>query len=1573
MKKSLLLILFLFSISFTIAFENSNDAVYNYLYNDGQAIVPGFNYTINVNHSQFSDYATLAANSILFNDYSLFNYMNGYVRAANLVCFLTGGSDCEMTGDLNTTGDIEAESFTLNEVTITNWDNHWLKNSGSTGLIAGGELSVNVDDTKIDIAAGETYFIDSYTDPFNPTTTKISWSNQSALSPTYLGIAPIEYVSVYKNGTFIFSLTVPEEGDRRDTNFIGSIIHDVPPFTTIRTTATVPGWTQDLALTFLDSIQVLGPTLSKNGNIYSANGTNQKIDKSAGTAYGVGYNYDGDKKNPNFKTIERQEEITFPMLWRGSPSANVELRNTIPTDKYDPNGDGILVDLPENFWTIHRIYLDPSSETTIVQYGQNKYDSLKKAAGSFDKEQHEKLIEVSNVLARASVIVKSGSTDLSDPSTTKFVNLGVIGDKNFKVIPSFARFAEPVETIDSLSYQRQNITILDDSGTIYMDIEAIGGGDITYVFGQREYILDSTNGSGINGKARVALTTGTADVPIKNWVFAVRNGADFASLNSSITEPEGEHAMVGTVILPDLVSFQNDDSYGSRRWTQAKEIDGVGIIPTMLKKLRGLPSDYKSGLTPVLTIESVPSPDKINFTISSGVIREIYDQTTDALTLSTDGALVVNDETTAYTKITDLNEIITDALGGSLLQNNHYYQIVVAISTNTNGKTRLLINKPSGSYTTASEAFNDVNSYSVTTFPDEFETVSLVAAFVLRYQATAGGTYTNAATEFGVDFIDLRNQAPGSASQGSGSAAVTEFSDGAFSLFNSIDATKIGTFDISNITTGNIRTIFWPDRNLDLNEPIFEAVISQYFTLNGSTIDDWSDVNQSVNLTPYWKSDGTSTAMGNWDLGTYDLETKGNLALGSRSDSSDTTLRIKSSDNYVAQVLCYSDSEGIANMFIGQAEDFGGGMSYNGDGTPVFVTGETKDHITFYRNDDDVKTAVFDYSRSNNTVNYHGDMNLNLNTITNVADPEDNQDAATMKYVDDNAENSSWNESHANNLYLEDNSNIELDEYNITGEHYKAPPMYLTFKMYDKDGTDMQIETADTDVDNPIFLDYLAVGSSGTLIWLTGAEAGNTATYQYIGNYAWGGPGFPVISGLGGDHSGATDGDLFKIYVGTNTSIDYRGVTANWFHGNGDFLEFTNTFLTANYTTSDVEFTKDFYANKHSIGRKLLLTYATHDGDTQAFYEDFNPNPLPPGPQSGSGIIRTGTYAGDTFEYEYVGSGGWTQYDYLIISSGYHLLTDGDIVEIDFGNYTELIEGLLSSNVNLEIQTYEDLTLNANNISILNFNINDNGDDVIFTTENNGEYHFKNSTGYTEGHMHDLILHTFNESENPLEMFTKDTEYYDTYDLIDDLDNPISTITCEIINNPERCFSTDNPYNPEECIPAKEFEVCSEVITYNQILLKGQSSGKLIEDLKGAMTDLNTNIDVQENLTTMKTSILANHYITNTTKDPQTLTKVENFYNTLQSKSYQDMKDMILTPEGKLSDNVLFDYEKSNYGSYNLEGIGHTNRALSVLMLWKIAQLEKENEELKDKQQQQLDCWDKTTQNEIVTCMRLIE
>ena len=59
----------------------------------------------------------------------------------------------------------------------------------STGLISGGQITANAGNptTQFDVAAGSGWIVDSFTDPDNPTVTKVTWNTQTGISPTYLG------------------------------------------------------------------------------------------------------------------------------------------------------------------------------------------------------------------------------------------------------------------------------------------------------------------------------------------------------------------------------------------------------------------------------------------------------------------------------------------------------------------------------------------------------------------------------------------------------------------------------------------------------------------------------------------------------------------------------------------------------------------------------------------------------------------------------------------------------------------------------------------------------------------------------------------------------------------------------------------------------------------------------------------------------------------------------------------------------------------------------------------------------------------------------------------------------------------------------------------------------------------------------------------------------------------------------------------------------------------------------------------------------------------------------------------
>jgi hypothetical protein len=100
----------------------------------------------------------------------------------------------------------------------------------------------------------------------------------------------------------------------------------------------------------------------------------------------------------------------------------------------------------------------------------------------------------------------------------------------------------------------------------------------------------------------------------------------------------------------------------------------------------------------------------------------------------------------------------------------------------------------------------------------------------------------------------------------------------------------------------------------------------------------------------------------------------GNLTVGATNKTSDTVVRSLADQSYKAGFEAYGNGQGTGYLYVGQSADYGGGISYNGDGSPAFVNGETADYITFYRREAGTNTEVFAFPYSNNNVYFNGEV-----------------------------------------------------------------------------------------------------------------------------------------------------------------------------------------------------------------------------------------------------------------------------------------------------------------------------------------------------------------------------------------------------------------------------------------------------------------------------------------------------------------------------------------------------------------------------------------------------------------------
>ncbi len=170
---------------------------------------------------------------------------------------------------------------------------------------------------------------------------------------------------------------------------------------------------------------------------------------------------------------------------------------------------------------------------------------------------------------------------------------------------------------------------------------------------------------------------------------------------------------------------------------------------------------------------------------------------------------------------------------------------------------------------------------------------------------------------------------------------------------------------------GGAIDINWTDTSTGSDGDPFDLTISHVDTSSQASVNNSNGtVIQDVTLDTYGHVTGLGSANldGRYVNVTGDTMT-GNLTLDSGTS---TTLSVKCDNSGAAIVRAGGDSQGTGVFEVTQdGGNHGGGISYNGDGSPAFASGETADHITFYRIAGGTRTEVFHYPYSSNTVNFN--------------------------------------------------------------------------------------------------------------------------------------------------------------------------------------------------------------------------------------------------------------------------------------------------------------------------------------------------------------------------------------------------------------------------------------------------------------------------------------------------------------------------------------------------------------------------------------------------------------------------
>jgi hypothetical protein len=381
---------------------------------------------------------------------------------------------------------------------------------------------------------------------------------------------------------------------------------------------------------------------------------------------------------------------------------------------------------------------------------------------------------------------------------------------------------------------------------------------VKFQFHGEDHELDISGDNGI-----ITLTAGSAISPTENFVHVDLSG-DVATLHSVTGDwPEDvdgvhdAHARIASVVVQDAPTVKTDGALKIHAWTDhPSEIHGSGSgergerghLHALAERLRAEPAVWKTGCG--LTVDNSPGSSLyVHTAVGTGYQLHRHDipaQDTDG----SDRMWVVNDGDTAYRQIDDLDGI-THYSDGTEIAVNAYFTVVLWMVVSENQvDSNLMINVPSGGYSTLGTAQTDASGKTTYDIPNAYIGTAILLYELVLGRSGGGGTWTHHST------VDLRG-VPGVAIGGGGatlggeantasnigagagvwSAKVNE--DLQFKSLKAQDSTISVTSDADEIllsATGSFYAPMYIEGGVKGNLNVERSVILEY---------DASDVNQA--------------------------------------------------------------------------------------------------------------------------------------------------------------------------------------------------------------------------------------------------------------------------------------------------------------------------------------------------------------------------------------------------------------------------------------------------------------------------------------------------------------------------------------------------------------------------------------------------------------------------------------------------------------------------------------------------------------------------------------------------------
>lgn len=286
----------------------------------------------------------------------------------------------------------------------------------STGLVfLNGNIAKTAGQTtKFDVPAGYGVIVDNTVNPIKRTF--VTWNAFTAQSTPFLATHTNTFIAV-KLVAGVATLELTQElqtpAERSDVIVLGWLEHLAG--TSIEKVGTEPDYNVNTAMQFQQYLESIG-AFNIEGNSVSPNGTNLKLNISAGTIFDNGLGYTQDKRRPNHYVTNAITQVPLKYTYRnadGTWKNDLTTTTNVDPDKWD-DGSGTLQNIPAGKWTVQRVSYYAPFGYLDVYYPQKYYNSKSEALNGYLIDEVADNTYFGFNIPVAIIVIKHGTTDLSN-------------------------------------------------------------------------------------------------------------------------------------------------------------------------------------------------------------------------------------------------------------------------------------------------------------------------------------------------------------------------------------------------------------------------------------------------------------------------------------------------------------------------------------------------------------------------------------------------------------------------------------------------------------------------------------------------------------------------------------------------------------------------------------------------------------------------------------------------------------------------------------------------------------------------------------------------------------------------------------------------------------------------------------------------------------------------------------------------------------------------------------------------------------------------------------------------------